>query len=37
MTKPRLRPRATRWTEGKAAGHTLTYWQQGPRGWEKKG
>lgn len=26
-----------RWTAAKAAGHTLTYWQQGPRGWEKKG
>ncbi len=26
-----------RWTEAKAAGHTLTYWQQGARGWEKKG
>lgn len=25
-----------RWTTAKAAGHTLTYWQQGPRGWEKK-
>jgi DNA polymerase III subunit chi len=25
-----------RWTEAKAAGHTLTYWQHGPRGWEKK-
>lgn len=25
-----------RWTAAKAAGHTLTYWQQGPRGWEKK-
>jgi DNA polymerase III subunit chi len=25
-----------RWTETKAAGHTLTYWQQGPRGWEKR-
>ncbi len=25
-----------RWTNGKAAGHTLTYWQQTPRGWEKK-
>ncbi len=25
-----------RWTRAKAAGHTLTYWQQGPRGWEKK-
>lgn len=26
-----------RWKAAKAAGHTLTYWQQGPRGWEKKG
>ncbi|HUZ63489.1 MAG TPA: DNA polymerase III subunit chi [Acetobacteraceae bacterium] len=26
----------TRWTAAKAAGHTLTYWQQGARGWEKK-
>jgi DNA polymerase-3 subunit chi len=25
-----------RWTATKAAGHTLTYWQQGARGWEKK-
>lgn len=25
-----------RWTEWKAAGHALTYWQQGARGWEKK-
>jgi DNA polymerase-3 subunit chi len=25
-----------RWREAKAAGHALTYWQQGPRGWEKK-
>ena len=25
-----------RWTAAKAAGHTLTYWQQGARGWEKK-
>jgi DNA polymerase III subunit chi len=25
-----------RWAEAKAAGHTLTYWQQGARGWEKK-
>ncbi len=24
-----------RWRAAKAAGHTLTYWQQGPRGWEK--
>jgi DNA polymerase-3 subunit chi len=26
-----------RWMSAKAAGHRLTYWQQGPRGWEKKG
>jgi DNA polymerase-3 subunit chi len=26
-----------RWMESKAAGHTLTYWQQGARGWERKG
>lgn len=26
----------TRWTAGKDAGHALTYWQQGPRGWENK-
>jgi DNA polymerase-3 subunit chi len=25
-----------RWKAAKADGHTLTYWQQGPRGWEKK-
>ena len=25
-----------RWTDAKRAGHTVTYWQQGPRGWEKK-
>jgi len=25
-----------RWTEYKAAGHTMTYWQQGERGWEKR-
>ena len=25
-----------RWSTAKAAGHMLTYWQQGPRGWEKK-
>jgi DNA polymerase-3 subunit chi len=25
-----------RWSAAKATGHTLTYWQQGPRGWEKK-
>ena len=26
-----------RWTAAKAAGHSLTYWQQAARGWEKKG
>jgi DNA polymerase-3 subunit chi len=26
----------TRWRGAKAAGHALTYWQQGPRGWEKR-
>jgi DNA polymerase-3 subunit chi len=26
-----------RWAAAKAAGHALTYWQQGARGWEKKG
>ena len=25
-----------RWTAAKAAGHELTYWQQGERGWQKK-
>ena len=25
-----------RWAAAKTAGHTLTYWQQGARGWEKK-
>jgi DNA polymerase-3 subunit chi len=25
-----------RWIAAKAAGHQLTYWQQGERGWEKK-
>ncbi|PWS37811.1 DNA polymerase III subunit chi [Falsiroseomonas bella] len=27
----------TRWRQAKAAGHALTYWQQGARGWEKAG
>jgi DNA polymerase III subunit chi len=26
-----------RWTVAKSAGHAVTYWQQGPAGWEKKG
>ena len=25
-----------RWSEYKAAGHAVTYWQQGERGWEKR-
>ena len=25
-----------RWKQALAAGHSLTYWQQGARGWEKK-
>ncbi len=25
-----------RWTAAKAAGHQVTYWQQGERGWQKK-
>ena len=25
-----------RWTAARQAGHTLTYWQQTPRGWERK-
>lgn len=25
-----------RWSAAKAAGHTLTYWQQTAKGWEKK-
>lgn len=25
-----------RWATAKAAGHTLTYWQQSERGWERK-
>ncbi len=26
----------TRWKHYKEAGHTVTYWQQSPQGWEKK-
>jgi DNA polymerase-3 subunit chi len=26
-----------RWTAAKNLGHALTYWKQGPRGWEKGG
>ena len=31
-----IRAARERWIAAKAAGHTLTYWQQGARGWEKK-
>ncbi len=26
-----------RWKAAKGSGHSLAYWQQGPKGWEKKG
>ena len=26
-----------RWSAAKSAGHSLTYWQQTPAGWEKRG
>lgn len=26
-----------RWAEAKSGGHSVTYWQEGPRGWERKG
>ena len=32
-----VRAARVRWSACKAAGHVLTYWQQGVRGWEKKG
>ena len=31
-----VRAARERWKAAKIAGHTLTYWQQGARGWEKK-
>ena len=34
--EPAVAAARQRWTAAKAAGHTLTYWQQTPRGWEKK-
>ena len=34
--EPALIAARERWKAAKAAGHTLTYWQQTPRGWEKK-
>lgn len=33
---PAVEAARERWRVAKAAGHTLTYWQQGARGWEKK-
>jgi DNA polymerase-3 subunit chi len=33
---PAVQAARQRWTAAKAAGHTLAYWQQGVRGWEKK-
>jgi DNA polymerase-3 subunit chi len=33
---PAVEAARDRWRTAKAAGHTLTYWQQGARGWEKK-
>ena len=34
--EPAVAAARQRWTAARAAGHTLTYWQQTPRGWEKK-
>jgi len=31
-----VRAARARWAAAKDAGHSLTYWQQGARGWEKK-
>ena len=31
-----LQAARARWAAAKAAGHSLTYWQQGPDGWQKK-
>ncbi len=33
---PAVEAARARWRTAKAAGHTLAYWQQGPKGWEKK-
>ena len=32
----RVEAARARWRAAKAAGHTLTYWQQGARGWDRK-
>ncbi len=34
--QPAVEAARDRWRAARAAGHTLTYWQQGARGWEKK-
>ena len=34
--QPAVQAARDRWRAAKTAGHTLTYWQQGARGWEKK-
>jgi DNA polymerase III subunit chi len=34
--QPAVEAARDRWRAAKTAGHTLTYWQQGARGWEKK-
>lgn len=33
---PAVEAARERWRSAKTAGHTLAYWQQGARGWEKK-
>jgi DNA polymerase-3 subunit chi len=34
--EPAVQAARARWSAAKAAGHSLTYWQQGERGWQKK-
>ena len=36
VTRRPLAGARTRWRSARAAGHEVTYWQQGERGWEKK-
>ena len=33
---PAVQEARVRWAAAKAAGHALSYWQQGPRGWAKQ-
>jgi DNA polymerase III subunit chi len=35
--EPAVTAARLRWSAAKAAGHTLAYWQQGARRWERKG